>query len=311
MIRKTGFSAAFAGIFLTVLAGAGHAADGGFDFSPEQKDRVRAEKSAPAIEAISKSFKFIDDGKLTIGLAPGNPPLSTYATDAKTVVGYDVDLAQLVADSLGRQLVLVPVAWADWPLGLQSGKFDAVISNVTVTEQRKEKFDFSTYRKDELGFYVKSSGLITSIKEPKDIAGLKIITDPGTNQEKILLAWDKQNVDNGLKPIEVQYYDDEAVKYLAIESGRADAVFSVNATQAYKAKVNGKTKLVGTVSGGWPITAEVAVTTRKGSGAAEGITQALNDLIANGKYKQVLDRWNLGSEAIDKAATNPPGLPNS
>ena len=311
MIRKTGFSAAFAGIFLTVLAGAGHAVDGGFDLSPEQKDRVRTEKSASAIEAISKSFKFVDDGKLTIGLAPGNPPLSTYATDAKTVVGYDVDLAQLVADSLGRELVVVPVAWADWPLGLQSGKFDAVISNVTVTEQRKEKFDFSTYRKDELGFYVKSSGSLTSIKEPKDIAGLKIITDPGTNQEKILLAWDKQNVDNGLKPIEVQYYDDEAVKYLAIESGRADAVFSVNATQAYKAKVNGKTKLVGTVSGGWPITAEVAVTTRKGSGAAEGITQALNDLIANGKYKQVLDRWNLGSEAIDKAATNPPGLPNS
>lgn len=100
----------------------------------------------------------------------------------------------------------------------------------------------------------------------------------------------------------VQYYDDEAVKYLAVESGRADAVFSVNATQAYKAKVNGKTRLVGTVSGGWPITAEVAVTTRKGSGAADGITEALNELIANGKYKQVLDRWNLGY---------PPGLPNN
>jgi polar amino acid transport system substrate-binding protein len=309
MTRK--LKLAFAGLLITLMAGAAQSADGGFDLSPEQKDRVRAEKSAQAIEAISKSFKFIDDGKLTVGLAPGNPPLSTYATDAKTVVGYDVDLAQLVADSFGRELVLVPVAWADWPLGLQSGKFDAVISNVTVTEQRKEKFDFSTYRKDELGFYVKASGTLTSIKEPKDIAGLKVITDPGTNQEKILLAWDKQNVADGLKPIEVQYYDDEAVKYLAIESGRADAVFSVNATQAYKAKVNGKTKLVGTVSGGWPITAEVAVTTRKGSGAAEGITQALNDLIANGKYKQVLDRWNLGSEAIDKAVTNPPGLPDS
>ncbi|MDA4806513.1 transporter substrate-binding domain-containing protein, partial [Enterobacter hormaechei] len=95
--------------------------------------RVRAEKNQKAIESVSKSFKFVSDGKLTIGLHPSNPPLSTYANDATTVVGFDVDLAQLVADSLGRELVLVPVAWADWPLGLESGKFDAVISNVTVT----------------------------------------------------------------------------------------------------------------------------------------------------------------------------------
>lgn len=311
MTNRLRLISAIAGAVIAATTSLAYAAGEGFDLSPEQKDRVRAEKSEKAIEAVSKDFKFVSDGKLTIGLNPGNPPLSTYATDAKTVVGYDVDLAQLVADSLGRELVLVPVAWADWPLGLASGKFDAVVSNVTVTEERKEKFDFSTYRKDELGFYVKVDGAIKSIKEPKDIAGLKVITDAGTNQEKILLAWDRQNVGNGLKSIEVQYYDDDAVKYLAIESGRADAVFSVNATQAYKAKVNGKTRLVGTVSGGWPITAEVAVTTRKGSGAADGITEALNELIANGKYKQILERWNLGSEAIDKAATNPPGLPKS
>ncbi|MBZ3695933.1 ABC transporter substrate-binding protein [Phyllobacterium calauticae] len=300
-----------AGAFIAATTHLAFAAGDGFDLSPDQKDRVRAEKNQKAIEAVSKNFKFVSDGKLTIGLHPSNPPLSTYASDATTVVGFDVDLAQLVADSLGRELVLVPVAWADWPLGLESGKFDAVISNVTVTEQRKEKFDFSTYRKDELGYYVKADSAIKAIKEPKDIAGLKVITDAGTNQEKILLAWDKENVDKGLKPIEVQYYDDDAVKYLAIESGRADAVFSVNATQAYKAAVNGKTKLVGTVSGGWPITAEVAVTTRKGSGVADGVTTALNAVIADGKYKKVLDRWNLGSEAIDKATTNPPGLPKS
>ncbi|MDX7569080.1 transporter substrate-binding domain-containing protein, partial [Serratia marcescens] len=79
------------------------------------------------------------------------------------------------------KLELVPVAWADWPLGLESGKFDAVSSNVGVTEQRKEKFDFSTYRKDELGYYVKADSAIKAIKEPKDIAGLKVITDAGTN----------------------------------------------------------------------------------------------------------------------------------
>lgn len=82
----------------------------------------------------------------------GGPPLATYATDAKTVVGADPDYALAVADSLGLELELVAVARADWPLGLASGKYDAVISNVGVTEQRKEKFDFSTYRQGLHGF---------------------------------------------------------------------------------------------------------------------------------------------------------------
>ena len=281
------------------------------DFSPEQPNRLRTEKSDTVINAVPKDFKFVQDDKFVVGINPWVPPISTYATDAKTVVAFDPDLIQLVSDTLGRELVLVPIAWADWPLSLQSGKFDAVISNVTVTEERKEKFDFSTYRKDELGFYVKADSAISSLKEPKDIAGLKIITDPGTNQENILVQWDKQNVEAGLKPVEIQYYDDDAVKSLAIDSGRADAVFSVNAVQAYAASQHGKTKLVGTVSGGWPQTAEVAITTRKGSGLADALTLSLNELIKNGKYQQVLERWSLSSEAVDEAKTNPAGLPKS
>lgn len=300
------------GIVLAVLLGTGAArSESKFDLSPEQPNRLRVEKFEKRIEEV-RDFKFVKDGVLTVGISTsGHLPLHDYASDSKTVIGYDVDLAQIIADSLGRKLELVSVAWADWPLGLTSGKFDAVISNVTVTEERKQKFDFSTYRKDELGFYVKSDSSIAALKEPKDIVGLKIITDPGTNQEKILLEWDRQNVAAGLKPIEVQYYDDDAVKDLAVQSGRADAVFSVNATQAYSAGINGKTKLVGTVSGGWPLTAEIAVTTRKDSGLAQPLTNVLNDLIASGAYQKVLDAWSLGPEAITEAKTNPPGLPKS
>lgn len=279
------------------------------DLSPQQPDRIRVQPDPAAVKAVSAQFRFLKDDTLTIGIHPTIPPISTYATDAKTVVGFDADLAQVVADSLGRKLELVPVAWADWPLALESGKVDAVLSNVTVTEERKLKFDFSSYRQDQVGFYVKSDSKITSLKEPKDVAGLRIITDSGTNQEKILLAWDKDNVAHGLKPVAVQYYDDVAVRNLALQSGRADAVFSVNATQAYQAAQQGKTKRVGTVNGGWPRTAELAIATRKGSGLADALTTSLNDLIASGAYKRVLDRWNLGSEAIARSATNPPGLP--
>ncbi len=107
----------------------------------------------------------------------------------------------------------------------------------------------------------------------------------------------------------MQYYDDEAVSALAIQSGRADAEFNPNATQAYRAASEGTIKLVGTVNAGWPLVADVAITTRKGSGIAESLTAAINELIDNGKYAQLLQRWQLTPEALERSRTNPPGLP--
>ncbi len=178
-----------------------------FDLSPEQPGRVHAPSATRRRSpSIPKGFKFVTPGKFTVAVSPGGPPLATYATDAKTVVGADPDYAGAIAESLGLKLELVPVAWIDWPLGLASGKYDAVISNVGVTEQRKEKFDFSTYRQGLHGFFVKADSAITSIKEPKDAAGLRFIVGAGTNQERILLKWSDEDVAAGLKPLELHYY---------------------------------------------------------------------------------------------------------
>lgn len=280
------------------------------DLSPEQPGRVRAERDEEAIGLIAKEAKFAKDGVFTVANNAGRFPFGGYATDTKTIVGAEPDIAQLVADALGRKLEIVPTAWADWPLGVVSGKFDAVISNVTVTEQRKEKFDFSTYRKDLLGFYVKKGNEIV-IRDPRDVAGLKVIVGAGTNQEQILLRWNDANVKAGLKPVEAQYYDDDVVLYLALESGRADAYLGPNALLSFKSAQQGKTRLAGNFSGGWPVLAEIAVTTRKGAGLADAITQALNTQIRNGNYAKALARWNLSTEAIEQSRTNPPGLPKA
>lgn len=290
------------------LATATHAQTG-VDLSPEQKGRLRAPKDEAAIAALPKNYKFVKPGVLTLAIHPAAPPTGTYATDAKTIVGFDPDFAQLVADALGLKLELQAVAWADWPLGLTAGKYDAVISNVGVTEQRKEKFDFSTYRLGLHGFYVRKDSKITSIKEPKDIAGLRVISASGTNQERIALEWNRLNVAAGLKPAELQYFDDEAARTLALLSGRADVNFNPNAPQAYQAAKDGQIKVVGTVNAGWPNKSDVAITTRKGSGLADAITQASNGLIKSGQYAQVLERWKLAEEALPKSETNPPGLP--
>ena len=69
-----------------------------------------------------------------------------------------------------------------------------------------------------------------------------------------MLAWDKQNRQQGLKPFQPIYVTDDAAATLAIQSGRADAFFGPNVLGAYKAALNGRTRLAGTVEGGWPST---------------------------------------------------------
>ena len=280
-----------------------------FNLGPDQ-DRIRLEEVPEAVAAIEASgFEPIEAGKLTVVVSPYVAPLGLYADDDTTLIGNETDIAQLIADGLGLELNLQPAAWADWPLGIQSGKYDLITSNVTVTEERKDLYDFASYREDLLGFYVKSDSEIDSIKEAKDVAGLKVVVGSGTNQEKILQAWDEENIAAGLDPVQYQYFDDDAAATLAVQSGRADAVFGPNATAAYKAAENGETKLVGTFNGGYPEHANIAAGTAKGNGLIEGVALVLNSAIEGGEYGEVLERWGLTSEAITESLVNPPGLP--
>ncbi|MFB0837945.1 ABC transporter substrate-binding protein [Arthrobacter sp. E44] len=277
-----------------------------FNLSPQQ-DRFKASVDSAAAALVPEAIKA--DGKLTVVTTGGAAPLSLFATDNKTLIGSEVDIAYAVGEALGLQVEVLPVAWADWPLGIESSKYEAVLSNETVTEARKEKFDFATYRNDLLGFYAKSDSGIGEIKEAKDVAGKKIIVGSGTNQEAILVRWDDENKKNGLAPVEFQYYDDDSASSLALQSGRADLTFGPNAAAAYKAAQDGKTKEVGTHNGGWPLTAQIAFTTKKGNGLAVAAQAALNHLIEDGTYAKILDRWGLSSEAIQKSELNPAGLP--
>lgn len=278
------------------------------DLSPEQPGRLRVEKVQAAIDLLPPDYPWVTPGKLTVAAVPNRLPLAVYATDTKTPVGNEPDIAQLIADSLGLELELVAVAWADWPLGVESGKYDAAIHNITVTEERKEKFDFSTYRNDLLGFYVAKDSKITQIDDRTDIAGLNGAVSSGTNQEEILLRWIDENKAEGLPDTTVSYFDDEVVQDLALESGRIDFYLGPNATSAFKASKDGKIRLVGTLPGGFPNQADIGVVTRKDTGLAPAITAALNAQIQNGTYARVLARWGLDSEAIPESRTNPPGL---
>ncbi|MFC9884971.1 ABC transporter substrate-binding protein [Streptomyces libani] len=253
-----------------------------------------------------------ETGALRIGVsADGSPPLTFHATDDKTLIGVEEDIATLVADTLGLKPRFEPLSWENLFVGLDSGKLDAVFSNVTVTEERKEKYDFATYRLDQLAMEAKK-GSGWRVRGPKDVAGRTIAVDSGTNQEKILVDWSKENEKAGREPVDIKYFHKPSDTYLALQSGRLDGFFGPNPTAAYHVNTAGQTELVGTFSGGGDrVQGKIAATTKKGSGLVKAYAAALQKVIDNGRYGKVLARWGLTGEHLKTSQINPPGLPRT
>ncbi|MEU2349111.1 ABC transporter substrate-binding protein [Modestobacter sp. NPDC049651] len=272
------------------------------DTSPEQKGRVHTKEDAAAAELVPPSIAA--DGKLTIAVAGlGAPPLGFLASDNSTVVGSEVDIASLVADSLGLQLEVQNMSWEQWPLALQSGGVEAVFSNVGVNKARLELFDFATYRQGVMAFTTAPDSTLT-FKEAKDIAGHTIAVASGTNQERILLDWNEQNEAAGLEPAQLQYFANDADVQLALQSGRIEGYLAPNPSAVYQESL-GKVRIAGTVNAGWPNTTYVAATSLKGNGLVDAFEAALQHTFDDGSYRKTLERWGLSGEAVDKPEINP------
>ncbi|MFI1510649.1 ABC transporter substrate-binding protein [Streptomyces sp. NPDC020597] len=279
------------------------------NLSPDQNRVTTGKVDAIAAEVPEQIRR---RGTLEIVSSSGSAaPLTFYATDNRTVIGVEPDLAHLVAQVLGLKPHINTVSWENIFVGLDSGKYDVGISNITDTEERKEKYDFAPYREDNLGFEAKKgSGL--EVDGPEDVAGRTVAVGSGTNQEKLLVEWSKDNVKAGRKPVNIKYYQNESDTYLALQSGRIDLYLGPNPTAAYHAATTGRTEVVGTYSGaGATLQGLIAATTKKDNGLVKPLADAIDEIIRNGAYAKVLKRWGLSDEAVTTSGINPPGLPKT
>ncbi|MDY0888573.1 transporter substrate-binding domain-containing protein [Kosakonia sp. CFBP8986] len=287
-----------------ILCSAGPVVAGQIDLRANEQPIV-ATRDEEAIAKIPANYRFVEPGTLTVAISALNsPPLALLASDNRTRIGSDPDIARLLASSLGLKMKLVPTAWEDWPLGITSGRYDVALVNIAVTEARKQKFDFATYRADSLAFSVKATSPINAISGPADLAGRRVIVGSGTNQERILLRWNEENRAAGREAAKPIYLTDDASGNLYIQSGRADVVFGPQSVAAYKAALNGTTKVVGL----GPKKTWVATTSKKGNGLVLALQAAINGAIARGEYQQVLARWGEQGEGVDTSQVNPPGV---
>ena len=206
-----------------------------------------------------------DRGTLLVtGTAGTAPPLGFYATDDTTIIGSEIDFAYLIADVLGLKVDYSAADWAQNFVRIDSGEADAFISNVTVTEERKEKYDFATYRLDTLALETRKDTDWT-VNGRKDLAGKIIAVGSGTNQEKILVGLERRQRRRGPGADRHQVLPELHRLLPGASSGRIDGYFGPNPTAQYHVAAPARRRSSATFSGaGDALQGEIAVLTQEG-----------------------------------------------
>jgi polar amino acid transport system substrate-binding protein len=298
----------------TDAAGAGSVTVGRLSNGAAKQTALKVSEVKSISAELPKSVRH--SGKLVIGvgaLPAGFAPLAYVGSDQKTLTGAEPDLGRLVAAVLGLEPEVKNFTWENLFVGIDSGKVDVGFSNITDTEERKKKYEFASYRKDNLGFEVLKTSKWNFDGDYENLAGKTVSVGSGTNQEKILLEWKKKLRGEG-KDLTVKYYPDRNGTYLALNSGKIDVFFGPNPGIAYhvtqSAHTPDATRNAGTFSGaGASLQGLIAATAKKDSGLAKPVADAVNHLIKSGRYAQWLKAWNLSNEAVATSEVNPPGLP--
>ncbi len=121
-------------------------------------------------------------GQLKIGMEITYPPFESYDAD-KNVVGSDPELSQALAKHLESKVEFIDTKFPSLIMGLNAGKFDAIISGMYITPERQTQAMTIAYAKTGAAIMVpKDSGL--KPKVPEDLCGLKV----GLEHQRVLRA---------------------------------------------------------------------------------------------------------------------------
>ena len=164
------------------------------------------------------------------------PPFEMVNEQTKKLEGFDIELMEAIAKEAGFEIKWVNVGWDSLLAGMATGQYDASISVMTITDERKEKWLFSDP-------YYNAGQLIAVRIDNKDIAkpadlkgkkvGAQIDTTGAIEVEKIQGATLKE-------------YDDVGQAFLDLMNGQIDAVVADSPlVYGYVAKNASKIKTVG------------------------------------------------------------------
>ena len=219
-------------------------------------------------------------GTLRVGLEGTFPPFNSKNPQGE-LVGFDVDIATAIAQRLGVKPQFVEGKWDGLIAGLDVNRYDAVVNEVSITDARKAKYDFSTpYITSRAVLIVRADN--TTIRSFDDLKGKKSANTLTSNFGKLAAA-------HGADVVPVQGFN-ESIDLLT--SGRVDA--TINDSLSYldfrKHKPDAKLKIAATDTSGAGDASGVLL--RKGSPAlVAAIDKALADIKADGTYAKISQKY--------------------
>ncbi|MET1013639.1 MAG: transporter substrate-binding domain-containing protein [Paenisporosarcina sp.] len=207
------------------------------------------------------------------------PPFESRDT-AGNFEGFDIDLANYIADELGYELKIQDMKFDGLIGALQSDRIDMVLSGMSATDDRKQNVDFSTeyHHSGEMFITLKDS----QIKTLDDLKSKKVGVQLGTIQEDGAKKIKKDTVDFELKSV-----DNSTVLIQELLSKRIDVAYmDKSVAQGYITEQD---------LGGFddPTTSSpgMAVAFPKGSELTEKINAVLKEAEENGKLQELKDKW--------------------
>ena len=216
-------------------------------------------------------------------------------------IGADIDLRNAVAKLLGTTWSVQNGTFATIIPGVQNGKYAVGQDNFGVTSAREKIVDFATYITDGQALLAPSDSTLNSVTNITQLCGLTVGTGAGTTFQTILQSNASKCAAAGKKPYTVDYFSDNAAIWLGLANGRIDLYFGPTLSLKYDATHVADTKFLSQIS-----STPVGFVTAKGSPLSKILSEAINQLIANGDYAKILAKWSITGYGISSSQVNPP-----
>ncbi|MGG1672453.1 transporter substrate-binding domain-containing protein [Paenibacillus sp. NRS-1783] len=229
------------------------------------------------LEAIKKA------GVIKVGMMGTYQPYN-FLNDKKELDGFDVDIANELAKRIGVKAEFTAQEFSGLIPSLQKKKFDAVISQVTITPDRQKVIDFTEpYITNNVNIIVNNK--TNDITELEDFKGKTIGVGLGTNDESYL----RNEVLPKVGDFEIKTYDDVITSLKDLNSGRIDA--TINNLYALKPIVDKNGFQIKAV--GEPIKSDQAgVAINKDTPELKAaLNKALKEMKEDGTYKTIFKKW--------------------
>lgn len=224
-------------------------------------------------------------GKIILGFDADIPPMGFKNSEGK-YTGFDIDLAMEVGKLLGVKIVLRPIIWDEKEFEIKAKKVDVIWNGFTVTEQRKQEFDFSIpYLINNQVIVVRYDSEYQTVSDLKD---KKIVLQGGSTAENAVKANEE------LKDNELVYIGNnvEALN-MELATGKVDcAVLDSIMAKYYIENLGADQTKFRILENSELMHEEYAIGFRKGETVfIEKINEALRTLDKNGTIETIANKY--------------------